>query len=416
MKSVSKLFVVILFAFVFSKSLTAQEKTSKEEILKAIKETSTALTEYILDENGKSKCDYNIVSNKWVDYEPAWHTGQIIYGLTEAYRITNDSKTLKSAKKAGDWWTNLLIKEHPKLNGMLRAIHMNGIDNIIFATVTDGSAGLFRLSNLTKNKKYADVATSAGEWMLNNMYIADKGLFYDAINPETGEVMKEWSPFWPDKEKQQLNDVARPNNEGSIFLDMYRHTNNEKYKKVFIELCNSLVEKQDENGLWMDFTPNDKRDGKIHPRFNLWYAESLLDGYELTQDKKYLDAAIKTVKMHKKLMQKDGTFFYNNYVDGKFNDREITGSTTAFLGILWIRLTKFGFAEIYNEDIELAKNWVLKNRYLQTHPDKNLRGSLIDTKVRRKKGVVEIYQRDVGTSFGLRFLCAYYNYSFGIKK
>jgi len=413
MKSTANLIVAILFAFILSHSVLAQEKKSKEEIIKAIKETSTAITDYILDENGKSKCDYNIVSNKWVDYEPAWHTGQIIYGLTEVYKITNDSKVLQSAKKAGDWWTKLLIVDNPKLKGMLRAIHMSGIDNIIFATVTDGSAGLFRLSNLTNNKKYADVATSAGAWMLSNMYIEDKGLFYDAVNKETGEVMKEWSPFWPDKEKQQLNDVARPNNEGSIFLDMYKHTKNEMYKKVFIDLCNSLVEKQDEHGLWMDFTPNDKRDGKIHPRFNLWYAESLLDGYELTNDKKYLDAAIKTINMHKKLMQKDGTFFYNNYVDGKYNDREITGSTTAFLGILWIRLSKLGFAEAYKEDIELAKNWILKNRYSQTHPDKNLRGSLIDTKVRRKKGAVEIYQRDVGTSFGLRFLCDYYNFSFG---
>ncbi len=361
MKLTLKIFTAILFVFISFEILTAQVKTSKEEILIAIKETSKALTDYILDVNGKSKCDYNIVTNKWVDYEPAWHTGQIIYALTEAYKITNDFKILQKAKQAGDWWASLLITDHPKLKGMLKAIHMSGNDNIIFATVTDGSAGLFRLSNLTKNRKYADVASSAGEWMLSNMYIADKGLFYDAVNPETGEVLKERSPFWPDKETQQLNDVARPNNEGSIFLDMYKHTKNEKYKKVFTDLCNSLVEKQDEYGLWMDFTPNDKRDGKIHPRFNLWYAESLLDGFELTMDKKYLDAAVKTIKMHKKLIQKDGTFFYNNYIDGKFSDREITGSSTAFLGILWIRLSKLGFHEGYKDDIELAKNWVLKN-------------------------------------------------------
>ena len=159
---------------------------------------------------------------------------------------------------------------------MIDAVHGDYVQDIVFATVTDGTPGLFNLFRVTGDKKYAEFPTSAGKWMLENMYVPDKGIFYDAVDAKTGEVKKENSPFWPDKKEQNLYDVARPNNEGSLFKDMYEFTGDKKYKKVFINLCESLVEKQDEYGLWMDFMPNDKEEGTYHPRFNLWYAESLL--------------------------------------------------------------------------------------------------------------------------------------------
>lgn len=395
----------------------AQENDDvKSTILKAINETADAAMNTLLDKEGKSKCDYNISEGKWYEYEPPWHTGQVIYSLVEAYKITSNKNYFRAASRAGDWWCSLLITDHPVLKGMVNAIHGDGIENIIFATVSDGSAGLFRLFNVTKNNKFASVPTGAGEWMLNNMYIPEKGLFYDAVDPLTGKVLKDKSPFWPEKEEQTLYDVSRPNNEGSLYLDMFRYTGNEKYKEVFINLCNSLVEKQDPNGLWMDFTPNNKAEGSIHPRFNLWYAESLIDGYELTKEKRYLDAAVKTLTMYKSLIKKDGTFYYTNYVDGRYNENSITGSATAFLGILWIRLAKLGFEVEYRSYIELAFNWLLKNRFSNNHPDSNLRGTVIDTRTKIKKGKVNIIQRDVGTSFGLRFLCDYYNYLFSAKQ
>ncbi len=397
----------ILLSAISAQINFAQEKY---KLIPVIKETADAIVGVLLDQNGKSKCDYNMIEGKWYDYEPPWHTGQLIYALVEAYKITGDDKYYRAASRAGDWWCNLLITDHPVLNGMLNAIHGDGIENIIFATVSDGTAGLFRLYDVTKNKKYADVPVSAGKWMLDNMYLQDKGLFYDAVDPVSGKVLKDKSPFWPEKKEQTLYDVSRPNNEGSLYLDMYRYTGDEKYKQVFIEICNSLVEKQDPNGLWMDFTPNDKSEGSIHPRFNLWYAESLIDGYELTKESKYLVAVRKTLDTYKKLIKKDGTFYYTNYTDGRYNENSITGSATAFLGILWIRMAKLGYASEFNPFIELAFNWLLKNRFATDHSDPNLRGTVIDTRTKIKKGKVFLIQRDVGTAFGLRFFADYYNY------
>jgi hypothetical protein len=42
------------------------------------------MTEVLIDSTGKSRCDYQMLKGEWQDYEPPWHTGQIINALVEA--------------------------------------------------------------------------------------------------------------------------------------------------------------------------------------------------------------------------------------------------------------------------------------------------------------------------------------------
>ncbi|VAX25423.1 hypothetical protein MNBD_IGNAVI01-1830 [hydrothermal vent metagenome] len=409
-------FIVIIVMNIRSVSFAEIKEPTKEEVKQALIDGANYSINVLLDDEGKSRCDYNVTEGKWYEYEPPWHTGQIIYGLIEAYRITGNQKYLDAAKKAGDWWVSLLITDHPKLKGMIRAAHGDAAGKtIIFATVSDGTAGLFNLYKETKIKKYAEVPTSAGQWMLDNMYIPEKKVFYDCVDPVSGEVMKENSPFWPDTKNQTLFDVARTNNEGSIFKDMYEFTGDEKYKKIFIELCESLLEYQTPEGLWMRFMPNNYLKGNFHPRFNLWYAESLLEGYDLTGDKRYLNAAKKTLLFYQKFQKKNGTFYYKNFIDGSSDRGSICGSAVSFMGLLWIRMVGYGEGDEFKENIEKSVNWVIKNRFSNDHPDKNLRGAFLNLRVRNKKGKIWITQRDVGTSFGMRFLAAYYKYKFNDK-
>jgi uncharacterized protein YyaL (SSP411 family) len=393
-----------------------QEKKEREAlVLKALQETADHVSGVLINEEGQSKCDYNMIEGKWYDYEPPWHTGQAIYALLEANRVTGIREYLDQAIRAGNWWVSLEITDHPKLKGMVRSAHgdMAG-ETIVFATMSDGSAGLYRLYKATGDQRYADVPTVAGDWMLRNMCLLDEGVCYDNVDPETGEVMKENSPFWPDKKEQVLYDVARPNNEGSLFLDMYRYTGNEEYKSTFITLCNSLVDKQGPEGLWMDFMPNDKATGSVHPRFNLWYAESLIDGYELTGDTRYLEAATRTARIFSEFQEGDGTIYYQNFLDGPPDRSSVCGSAVAFSGIIWLRLREHGVSG-FDDAIELSLDWILKNRYATGHPDPNLAGAVVNTRLRHKKGKLWITQRDVGTTFGVRFLASYYDYTFGDK-
>jgi uncharacterized protein YyaL (SSP411 family) len=387
----------------------------EQQVLTALNETAGYVADVLINDQGYSRCDYNLPEGRWYDYEPPWHTGQAIYALLEAYRITGRVEYLEKAKKAGNWWVGLEITDHPKLKGMVRSAHgdMAG-ETIVFATMSDGSAGLYKLYEVTGDRRYGDVPTVAGDWMLRNMCLLDEGVCYDNVDPETGEVMKEYSPFWPDKEEQDLWDVARPNNEGSLFLDMYRYTGDEEYKAAFITLCNSLVDKQGPEGLWMDFMPNDKATGSVHPRFNLWYAESLIDGFELTGDRRYLEAATRTAQTFAGFQDGDGTIFYQNFLDGTHDRSSICGSAVAFSGILWLRLREHG-VQGFDDPIELSLDWILKNRYASDHPDPNLAGAVINTRLRHKKGKLWITQRDVGTTFGVRFLASYYDYTFGAK-
>ncbi len=411
--------VLILPLMILCSALGAfaqDENPTKTEILGAMRAAADYASQVLLDENGKSRCDYSLLDGKWFDYEPAWHTGQIINGLVEVYKVTKDERYLAAARKAGDWWTGLEIKDNPKLNGMVRAIHGDGINYIVCATVTDGTPGLFNLYRLTKEKKYADVPTRAGDWMLEHFYIPEAGMLYDMADPVTGEVVKTENPVRTDKWHKGLNAAARPNNEGSLYKDMFEYTGNTKYKDVFINLCESLVAKQGPEGLWMDFMPNDKSKQSFHPRFNLWYAESLIEGYTLTGNKAYLDAARKTLTFYTKYQKKDGTFYYENFLDGSSNQNSVTGSTVAMLGILWIRLQQLRAGNEFAGNIERSARWIVGNRFAADHPDKNLRGATLNIRTRAKDGHFYLTQRDLGTSFAMRFLAAYYNDRFGANQ
>ena len=213
--------------------------------------------------------------------------------------------------------------------------------------------------------------------------------------------------------RQTLFHVARPNTEGSLFLDAYDFTGEKAYKEAFINLCNSLVEKQGPEGLWMQFMPNHNDVKSFHPRFNIWYAESLIRAFETTNDRKYLEAAAKTARAYQKAQKADGTIYYKNYIDGKLPDRgSICGSSVAFSGILWMKLAQNGYDE-FNDNIDLSASWLLKNRYKSDHPDVNLAGGVINTRVRyNRNNKIWFVNRDVGTSFALRFFKDYINYKF----
>lgn len=383
--------------------------------LDAIRSCATYAANVLLDERGESRCEYNMLEGRWQSYEPAWHTGQIIYGLLEAYDLTKDTTYLAAARRGGAWWISLQMKDPPALAGMLRAIHGAGIDYIIFATVSDGTGGIFELSRISGDRRYAAVATDAGRWMLKHMYHPGERVFYDAVDPVTGEVQKVRSPFWKEKNAQVLYDVARPNNEGSMFLDMFRFTGDSTYRRVFVDLCESLVAKQGPEGLWMEFTPNNTATGSFHPRFNLWYAESLIKGYEETGRREFLDAAVRTLRFYTRFQRKDGTIFYDNNVNGTSIESSPSGSTVAFAGLLWLQLLQHGVGAEFVPNIERSFRWIMRSRFSVHHPDPNLAGGVYNLRARGKGDGMSVVQRDLGTSFGLRFLAAYYRHSFPIR-
>ena len=212
----NSVYKILFIFFVLSgvTSVIAQKADLKDRILKAVNSGSEAMEIGLLDEQGQAQGDYNLLTGKWEPYEPAWHTGQIIYALTRAYDITKNEKYIEVAKRAGDWWVSLEIKDHPVLKGMVKSIHGAGVDYIVFATMSDGSAGLFRLFDITGDGK-GDIWGGGFGWYVTEMTkykIRDYGLNFDQLVLEqyafmtilTENMRRKkpilfvfWTPEWP---------------------------------------------------------------------------------------------------------------------------------------------------------------------------------------------------------------------------
>ncbi len=401
---------MLIFSLIICFQITSFAQNLKNDIEKALREGAIYTEKVLLDKNGKARGDYDWLTGTWHEYEAMWHTGQLIWGLLEAYEVLEDKKILKVAEKAGNWWVaQQFTDKNSKLFGMVNAIHGGEIPDLInFTTVADGTPALFLLSKFTKNPKYAQTATEAGKWLLENTQTPQKGLYYNFIDKQ-GNVLKDKSPHKQHEGKEiTLQMVARPNVEGFLFLDMYRFTQKESYKKTFLEQCDFLIENQSENGFWMNFEPNNPETGQIHPRFNIWNAEALLEAYQLTKEDKYLQSALRTAQAMAKIQRKNGIIYYQHFADGRYRENSITGSAISFAGVLWLKLYNLGYKD-FQKNIDLSLQWVLKNRFLTTHPDKNLAGGFFETRSTIKdNNQVVINVRDIATAFALRFLADYH--------
>ncbi len=380
-----------------------------------------------LGADGMARGDYDIVRGEFHLQEPAWHTGQLVLGLIEAHAINGDARYLDAARRGGEWWIAQRIEEG-KLAGLLNAAHGDRLGALInFTTISDGSAGLYRLSAATGDPRYADVATESALWSLANLYSVDDGLILNIVDPAKGVAWTDRSPHHGD-DRATRTQVARPNTEGSLFLDASRHlddtTQRDALRAAFLRTLDATVERQHANGFWMDFEPNDPQSGAIHPRFNLWYAEALLHGYAETKDVRYRDSALRALRSTQRLLDADGSAWYESR-DARYavnplraarsapqafdvRRESITGSATAFAALVMLQARAIAGTREFDASIETALRWVLANRYPDDHPDAALAGGLLEMRRRRgSDGQLSVRARPIATAFGLRFLVAY---------
>lgn len=398
-----RVLLALLAGLTLATAVSAQP-VARQEVRDALVEISTAMAEQLLDHQGRARGDYYWVDGEWRDYEVAWHTGQIIEGLLAAHSVTGERRFLDRARQAGDWWISLELKDGP-FKGMINAAHGDRLGTLInFTTVSNGTQGLFSLSRATGDPRYADVATRAIIWLARNTRVpGHPGLYYNILDPATGSIWTDKSPHH-DTEKPSITQVARPNIEGSPFLDACAHSKQQWLCTAHIDLARRTAARQSANGFWMEFEPNDAARGTVHPRFNIWNAEAMLRTYRLTGGKALLDAALATARATARLMEADGRFDYEQTISGQRGRNAPTGSATAFAGLLWLDLYQLGHRD-FEPLIHTAARWLIANRFPADHPDPNLRGLVKE--LRLKGG--QVIQRDLGNPFAARFLAAYHD-------
>ncbi len=390
---------------------------TEAELRGAIADGAAHAAQTAMDGNGMARGDYDITTGRWTPYEPAWHTGQLVLALVDSYRITRDAQTLAAAQRGAAWWQAQAITGKPAFKGMINAWHGGPLGRLInFTTVTDGTKGLFQLSRETGDRAPADAAAAAIRWLVANTRVKGQPLFYNIIDPDTGAIWTDRSPHHPQARPASLTQVARPNIEGSPFADMCEWTGDKSMCALQVEIAEGLLSRQHANGLWMDFEPNDPISGRIHPRFNIWYAESLIRTFDMTKDQRFLDAATKAMQAMAALQRPDGAILYDNFEGKPPREGSHTGSAVAFAGHQWLKLQQRGVAG-FEANIERSLAWVLANRYPADHPDPNLAGAFLDTRVRSSGGRTSIVNRgDIAASFALRFLTAVHRDRFAPKE
>lgn len=376
------------------------------DIRTAVRAMADAVDRVLLDEHGAARGDYHWERGVWEPYEVAWHTGQAIEALLAAHAVTGEPRYLARARQAGDYWISLRIERGP-LAGMVNAAHGDHLGPLInFTTVGNGTPGLFRLSRTTGDPRYARVASDAITWQQAHMAVPERtDLYYNIVEPGTGRIWIDRSPHHADY-PASLTQVARPNIEGSPFLDACEFARIQRLCTAHRALAEGTLARQGEHGLWMEFEPNNPDNGTIHPRFNSWNAEAMLRAWHTYGDRRFLDAALRTARANARMMRDDGSFDYRQSLTGEAGRDQPTGSATAFAGILWLGLRSEGVRN-FDAHIHAAARWLLANRFPDTHPDPNLRGLVVERRVKRSPGGPVILQRDLGNLFALRFFEAY---------
>jgi hypothetical protein len=376
------------------------------EIRAALVEVADGIDRAILDDEGRARGDYDWERGTWSPYEVAWHTGQSIEALLAAYAVTGNPRYLARARAAGDYWIGLELTDGP-FAGMINAAHGDRLGALInFTTVGNGTPGLFRLSRVTGDPRYADVATRAIDWLRRNTAVpGHAGLYYNILDPATGTIWTDRSPHH-DTYPATVNQVSRPNIEGSPFLDACHHARAPAMCTAHRDLALASVARQGEHGLWMEFEPNDPETGAVHPRFNTWNAEAMLRAWREYRDPRFLEATLRTARANTRMMRPDGSFDYSQNLDGSSGNASPTGSATAFAGLLWLGLRGEGHRQ-FDPQIHAAARWLIANRFATDHPDPNLRGLVLELRTKRSATGPTILQRDLGSLFAARFFEAY---------
>ena len=367
-----------------------------------------------------ARCDYHMVRGEWFDYERLWHTAVTVDALVAASELLGNRSDLDAAAAAaGAWWASQAIASPPALRGLVNStdVLFHGLGCLTDACdgtqdlsdVSDAAYGVFHLCarNATACGA-ADAAVTSALYQAEHMAVAgEPGMYWSVLNKSSA------APLTTDKRTQI---------EGSLFLQAAQRTSNEAHKRVltaaFVAQADATVAYQDEYGLWMMWTPNDNVTGILHPRFNLWYATSLLDAFEATaKNATYLAASLKTALFYAtRVQRRDGTVYYDTFVNGSALENDLCGSAVAFLLHLAVRLQPHVDAASRLTLAATARrsaSWLLANQYSSAHSDPNLRGAFLELDWRHKDPWYAgphsrvVIHRDLGTGFALPALSAY---------
>ncbi len=341
-------------------------------------------------------------AGKWGFYDTVWHTGQACKALALAAGYFNNEAMLNGAKLAADF---IGRRQNSDANDPHYGVitDYDGADWVWTSGIYESCDGLFVLSNTTGDPQYARRACNAVRWVADKLYAGD-GQFYDGYifgkgDSSPGKVWKSNELNGQEVWKDHWGNAGRPLWDDGVLLTAYKHTKDEKLRKIFFEVAERLLRTEDPPGNWMGYTPCDWPSTSIHPRQAFWFGRPMWMAYRESGRQKYRDCFDRACQWYVRAMRRDGGMFRNTYADFNTDSFGHAGSGAACACMMF----RDQYAHLGNTTYlpHLVKGLKhLRSMQFVDVKDPNLRGAILE-KVLPPKGsdACPWHVRDIGTSF-----------------
>jgi hypothetical protein len=351
--------------------------------------------------SGAMRGEYRVSSREWGFFCPVWHTGQAVKALVMASELVGDF-ALDAARAGGDFILRQVVPDGPD-KGLILAYEDDGAQ-VNTSAILEGLEGLFALSGATGDTSYREAALGALDWVARRMSIDGQGWFRDCYNPATGA-------FPP----ARYGTAGRPLLDDAVFLTGYRHTGDERFKRIAIETAERLLREEEPAGNWIGYAPCNRQRGNIHPRHAYWWGYPMLAVYRATGDDRFRDAFLRTAEWYRKAMRRDGGIFRGTYADFSTDSFGHATSGVGCAVIMFLAAGELDGAPDFAAAVELGLTYCL-NMQFTCPTDPWLKGVILEKVLplhdgwSRKGGDDSPYYiRDLGTIFFVQAAAQYLN-------
>lgn len=273
--------------------------------------------------------EYDPAAAAWKYYAPCWHTGQAVKALVMAHRLFPNEGYLASARLGAEFLRDNRVTGGED-RGLLLAFESRPGDMVRVPGIFDSLLGLILFSEETGESEWWDVVIEALEWVLGKAYLPGSGRSRNFYHP----ARKVFLPYL----QTPCPEGGKPSADDGIWLRAWRRTGDRRYRDVAIAVSERLLADENPPGNWACYGPSSLEEGHDHPRQAYWYGLPLLQVFEETGDRRFLEATRRSAAWFMRAQRRDGGQFRKTYHDGKTDCFVQETSGAACAAIFWMTL------------------------------------------------------------------------------
>lgn len=351
------------------------------------------------DWRGAFRGEYRARKRHWDVFCPMWHGGQGVKALALAYEVLGKSELLSAAREGAEFILRHAHTDPADDDYGLVPAYEQGNGGVNTSAILETLDGLFELSRVSGEKRYAEAARATLYWAQRKAFQGRNGLFHDEYNPVTRHIQV---PPW--MRGRDSDAQGRPLLDDAVFLTAWKQTGEASFKEVAVHTADRLLADEDPAGNWKGYPPAHADTGLIHPRHAYWWGRPMWMVHRATGDEKYLDCCRRSAQWYVNAMRIDGGLFRNT--DGRFKTPSFGHATSgiACAAILWHELMREYGDTQWQEPLLKALTFCRSMQFIRAQ-DPNLQGAILE-KVLPPEGSdgPPWHLRDVGTFFYVQAL------------